>query len=80
MNEKTKLLDLFSKVEWATLEVKKDNQQIQTSERLSKQGKAEEQAENRLMYKEAIDGYREQMLTIVDARENDYIAWLFLTS
>lgn len=75
MNEKTKLLDLFSKVKWATLEVKKDNQQIQTSERLSKQGKAEDQAENRLMYKEAIDGYREQMLAIVDARENDYIAW-----
>ena len=75
MYEKTKLLELFNKAMNATDMVREDNLAVQADRSLSSYGKEKSQESNRLEYKEAMDGFREEMLAIVDAREADYIAF-----
>ncbi|MBS6677774.1 MAG: hypothetical protein KH330_08560 [Clostridiales bacterium] len=75
MYEKTKLLELFNKAMNATDMVREDNLAVQADRSLSSYGKEKSQELNRMEYKEAMDGFREEMLAIVDAREADYIAF-----
>lgn len=75
MYEKTKLLQLFESVKKSAAEAKKDIREIQSSVKLSTQGKKEGQEASRLEYMEAVNKYREDMLQIVDKREEDYIAY-----
>lgn len=75
MNEKTKLLELFEKVRKATDEGKQRNREIEASQRLSQKGKAEEIQQIRQQLRDTINKCREQMLAIVDEREEDYAGY-----
>lgn len=75
MNEKTRLLQLFAKVEKATDMFKMDSEKINSNDRLSRQGKAEEIKENKQQVLEAYEGFRELMLRIVDEKEADFVAF-----
>lgn len=75
MYEKTKLLELFDKAMYATDMVKEDNLAVQADKNLSNYGKEKSCEANRQEYKEAMDGFREEMLAIVDAREVDYMGY-----
>ncbi len=75
MNEKTKLLGLFEKVREATDGAKENNRKIEASQKLSQKGKAEEIQQTRQQLRDTINKYREQMLAIVDEREEDYAGY-----
>lgn len=75
MNEKTKLLGLFKKAADAADMFKDDKREIMKSDILSEKGKAQEIAENLRLFSEAVEGYRDQLLAIVDEREKDYTSY-----
>lgn len=69
MGEKSELLKLFKKAADSADMFKDDKQEVERSEILSEKGKHQEIAENRGLFAEAVEGYREQMLAIVDRRK-----------
>ncbi|MCI8666972.1 MAG: hypothetical protein HFG82_09940 [Dorea sp.] len=75
MNEKTKLLELLKKAADAADMFKDDKREIMKSDRLSEKGKTQEIAENFRQFTEAMEGYREQMLDIVNEREKGYTSY-----
>ena len=75
MGEKSELLKLFKKAADSADMFKDDKQEVERSEILSEKGKHQEIAEKRRLFAEAVEGYREQMLAIVDRREEDYTAF-----
>lgn len=75
MNEKTRLLALFTKVAKATNEFKDDREEILKSDMLSTKGKDKEIAEYRRQFAEAMEMFRDEMIGIVDSREKDYTAY-----
>lgn len=75
MNEKQSLLDLFEKVKRAAEEARQDRQDILKNPKLSQQGKDEDVATARNLFHDAVQRYQEQMIAIVDGREDGYIAY-----
>lgn len=75
MNEKTKLLKLFDQVKNATLLFHQSKRETANNRMLSAEGKAAEQQSDREQFGDAMEGYRAEMLKIIDAREEDYVAY-----
>lgn len=75
MNEKKKLLELFKKAADSADMYKDDKREIMESDILSEKGKDQEIAENLRLFTEAMEGYRDQMLAIIDEREKGYISY-----
>lgn len=75
MGEKSELLKLFKNAADSADRFKDDKQDVTRSEILSEKGKRQEIEENRRLFAEAMEGYREQMLAIVDRREEGYTAF-----
>lgn len=75
MEEKTRLLELFKKAADSADMFKDDKREVMGSPMLSEKGKKHEMEENLRLFAEAMKGYREQMLAIVDDREENYTAY-----
>lgn len=75
MNEKKKLLELFKKAADSADMYKDDKREIMESDILSEKGKDQEIAENLRLFTEAMEGYRDQMLAIIDEREKGYTSY-----
>lgn len=80
MEEKTRLLELFKKAADSADMFKDDKREVMGSPMLSEKGKEHEVSENLRLFTEAMKGYREQMLAIVDGREEDYTAYRVRTA
>lgn len=71
---KAKLLHLFENVRQEAVAVKEAKQAIYDDKKLSQYGKDGALKEDRQTFREAIDGYREEMLALVNKREEEYRA------
>lgn len=75
MNEKSKLLALFEKAAIEADEVRKARQETMASAKLTDEGKSEIISKDRETFIKETDKYREEMLKIVNDREEDYTAF-----
>ncbi len=75
MNEKTRLLELFGKAAKEADEFREAKQETMASDKLTDEWKSKSIAEDRKTFISATDKIREDMLKIVDSREEDYTAF-----
>lgn len=75
MNEKTRLLELFGKAAKEADEFREAKQETMASDKLTDEWKLKSIAEDRKTFISTIDKIREDMLKVVDSREEDYTAF-----
>lgn len=75
MKEKTRLLELFGKAAKEADALREARRETMASAKLTDEGKRESIAEDRRTFIDATDKYREDMLKIVNDREDDYTAY-----